>query len=86
MSEAEGTLRLDQSVDSIVVGARHRKDLGDLAVLMKSIEERGPLQPITVTPDGVLVCGLRRLEAVKRLGWPTISVWVRRISDGAHRR
>jgi ParB family chromosome partitioning protein len=37
---------------------------------------------VTVTPDRVLVCGWRRLEAVKRLGWQSIKVWVRSgISD-----
>jgi ParB family transcriptional regulator, chromosome partitioning protein len=40
------------------------------------------LQPITITPDGVLVCGWRRLEAVRRLGWKSMKVWVRSgISD-----
>ena len=49
---------------------------------MRSIEEVGLLQPITITPDGVLVCGWRRLEAVRRLGWRTLKVWVRSgISD-----
>ena len=49
---------------------------------MESIERLGLLQPITITPDGVLVCGWRRLEAVRRLGWRTMKVWVRSgISD-----
>ena len=57
-------------------------DPGDLTALMQSIEEVGLLQPITVTPDGVLVCGWRRLEAMRRLGKRTLSVWVRSgISD-----
>ncbi|QTE28615.1 ParB N-terminal domain-containing protein [Pengzhenrongella sicca] len=85
MSDPGGFLQLDQSVDSIAVGARHRKDLGDLTALTRSIQERGLLQPITITPEGVLVCGLRRLEVIKQLGWRTTNVWVRRISDGAHR-
>ncbi|MFI9487393.1 ParB/RepB/Spo0J family partition protein [Promicromonospora sp. NPDC052451] len=70
------------TVDSIVVGARHRKDPGDLDALAASIAQLGLLQPVTVTPDRVLVCGWRRLEAVKRLGWKSIKVWVRSgISD-----
>ena len=85
MSETGGFLQLDRSVDSISVGARHRKDLGDIGVLARSIADRGLLQPITITPDGALVCGLRRLEAIKQLGWRTTNVWVRRVSDGAHR-
>lgn len=73
---------LTVTVDSIVVGARHRKDAGDLDALAASIDQLGLLQPVTVTPDRVLVCGWRRLEAVKRLGWESIKVWVRSgISD-----
>lgn len=73
---------LTVAVDSIVVGARHRKDAGDLDALAASIHQLGLLQPVTVTPDRVLVCGWRRLEAVKRLGWKSIKVWVRSgISD-----
>jgi ParB family chromosome partitioning protein len=73
---------LTVAVDSIVVGARHRKDAGDLDALAASIDKLGLLQPVTVTPDRVLVCGWRRLEAVRRLGWQSIKVWVRSgISD-----
>lgn len=77
MDELQGHVQLERAVDSIIVGIRHRHDLGDLDPLMRSISERGLLQPITVTPDGVLVCGRRRLEAVKQLGWRTLRVWVR---------
>ncbi len=79
MSESNGGghIELERSVDSIVVGVRHRKELGDLGPLMASIEKWGLLQPVTITPDGVLVCGLRRLEAIKKLGWRTLKVWVR---------
>lgn len=86
MPELGGHIELERSVDSIVVGARHRKQLGELVPLMTSIQERGLLQPITITPDGVLVCGYRRLEAVKQLGWRTVKVWVRSgISDSLSR-
>ena len=78
----KGHIELERQIDSITVGVRHRRDLGDMTALMKSIEEVGLLQPVTVTPDGVLVCGLRRLEAMRRLGRRTLSVWVRSgISD-----
>ena len=78
----KGHIELERQIDSITVGVRHRKDPGDLTALMKSIEEVGLLQPVTVTPDGVLVCGWRRLEAMRRLGRRTLSVWVRSgISD-----
>ena len=81
MSE-QGHIELERSIDSIAVGKRHRQDPGDIDALMRSISEVGLLQPITITPDGVLVCGWRRLEAVRRLGWRTLKVWVRSgISD-----
>ncbi|TSD65723.1 ParB N-terminal domain-containing protein [Aeromicrobium piscarium] len=78
MSDAHGHIELERRVDSIKVGVRHRSDAErDLAPLMRSIERLGLLQPVTITPDGVLVCGHRRLVAVKQLGWPTLRVWVR---------
>lgn len=70
-------IELERTVDSIQVGARHRTDLGEIEALAASIHEHGLLQPITVTPEGVLVCGRRRLEAIRRLGWRKVSVWVR---------
>ncbi|WP_028655382.1 ParB N-terminal domain-containing protein [Nocardioides sp. J54] len=82
MPDIRGHIELDRALDSITVGVRHRKDPGDLKPLMESIERLGMLQPITITPEGVLVCGWRRLEAVRRLGWRTMKVWVRSgISD-----
>lgn len=72
----------ERALDAITIGVRHRQDLGDIDELANSINEIGMLQPITITPDGVLVCGRRRLEAVRRLGWRTIKVWIRSgISD-----
>ncbi|MFB7893680.1 ParB N-terminal domain-containing protein [Microbacterium sp. NPDC056044] len=78
----QGHIELDRSVDSIRVGSRHRADLGDIDTLAESIERQGLLQPITVTPEGVLVCGARRLAALRQLGVRKVSVWVRAgISD-----
>ncbi len=67
----------ERALEAITVGVRHRKDLGDIDELAHSINEVGMLQPITITPDGVLVCGHRRLEAVRSLGRRTIKVWIR---------
>ena len=76
------SIELDRTVASIQVGHRHRADLGDITELAASIEAQGLLQPITITPDGVLVCGRRRLAAIQQLGWRTVNVWVRSgISD-----
>ena len=78
MSDAHGHIELERRVDSIKVGVRHRSDPErELAPLMRSIERLGLLQPVTITPDGVLICGHRRLAAVKQLGWTTLRVWVR---------
>ena len=77
MNAANGHIELDRSVVSITIGQRHRADLGDIDTLAASIKRDGLLQPITVTPDGVLVCGARRLAAVRQLGWRTLNVWVR---------
>jgi ParB/RepB/Spo0J family partition protein len=63
-------------VDRIQVGPRHRRDLGDVAALAASIREVGLINPVAVTPDGQLVAGRRRLEAVRQLGWRTVPVHV----------
>ncbi|GAA1873935.1 ParB N-terminal domain-containing protein [Myceligenerans crystallogenes] len=75
---------LDVAIDGITVGVRHRKELGDLQTLAASIEKLGLLQPITITPNRVLVCGWRRLEAVRLLGWTQVRTWIRSgLSDNA---
>lgn len=83
MSDHDGHIELERSVDSIIVGVRHRENPEEgIEPLVTSIKRLGLLQPVTITPDGVLVCGARRLQAVKRLGWRTLKVWVRSgISD-----
>lgn len=52
---------------------RHR-GLREAAVLglMESMSEIGQLAPIVVSRGGLLVAGLHRLEAAKRLGWSEI--------------
>jgi SAM-dependent methyltransferase len=60
----------------IQVGRRFRKALGDLRALAESIDEVGLLHPVVVTPQGRLIAGRRRLEAVKLLGWRTVPVHV----------
>jgi ParB family chromosome partitioning protein len=78
----KGFVELERQIDSIVVGERHRRHPGDLTKLMESLTRVGLLQPVTITPDGYLICGYRRLAAAKELGWRTLRVWVRSgISD-----
>lgn len=67
----------ERTIESIRIGRRLRRDLGNLDELCESIRRFGLLQPITITPDGYLICGLRRLEACRRNGDRTIKVWVR---------
>ena len=77
-----GHIELERRIDSIIVGERHRRHPGDLTALIDSMKRVGLLQPVTITPDGYLICGYRRLEAAKRLGWNILRVWVRSgISD-----
>lgn len=53
-----------------------RRALRNVEQLADSIRELGLLNPITVTPGGVLLTGYHRLEACKLLGWEEIPVCV----------
>lgn len=72
------TMQSEQiKIDSIIIGARARKDFGDIEELAKSISDIGLLQPILVTPfeDGMLLLdGHRRILAFQKLGRETIPV------------
>jgi N6-adenosine-specific RNA methylase IME4/ParB-like chromosome segregation protein Spo0J len=63
-------------ISEIVVGPRHRKDMGDITELAASMAELGLLQPIVVRPDGTLIAGERRIRAAQELGWAEIPVTV----------
>jgi len=63
-------------IDEIMVGERHRKDMGDIAKLAESIKTVGLLHPVVVTSDKRLIAGERRIEAVKLLGWTEIPATV----------
>jgi ParB/RepB/Spo0J family partition protein len=65
-----------RATDSIKIGKRHRRDMGDIDALAKSISEIGLLHPIVVTKDKTLVAGERRLAACKQLGWTDVRVTV----------
>jgi N6-adenosine-specific RNA methylase IME4 len=67
----------ERPIDSVTVPGRLRA-LRTEAVreLADSIASVGLLNPISVTPDGVLVAGLHRLHACRSLGWTTIPVSV----------
>jgi ParB family chromosome partitioning protein len=60
-------------ISEIIIGARARHHMGDIAGLAQSIREHGLLQPIGVRPDKQLVFGLRRLIAARDyLKWTVI--------------
>jgi ParB family chromosome partitioning protein len=63
-------------ISKIKIGNRHRRDMGDLAAFAVNIADIGLLHPIVVRPDGMLIAGVRRLEAAKRLGWTEIPATV----------
>jgi N6-adenosine-specific RNA methylase IME4/ParB-like chromosome segregation protein Spo0J len=63
-------------IDSIRVGPRHRRDMGDIAGLAASIAELGLLHPVVIRPDGFLIAGERRLRAARKLGWTEIAATV----------
>lgn len=68
-------------IEQITVGDRHRKDLGDIRSLADSVKTVGLLHPVVVTPEGVLVAGGRRLQAVQLLGWTEVPVTVVDLAD-----
>ena len=55
-----------RAIEEIKRGVRHRKDYGDLDALARSIDEKGLLQPIAITPQGVLIAGERRILAWRK--------------------
>lgn len=67
-------------VTDIVTGDRTRQEFRNVDSLARSIKERGLLSPLNLRmeADGtkVLVCGGRRLAAVKSLGWETVPVLI----------
>lgn len=61
-------------VENIIVKNRIRKELGNIESLSNSIKKHGLLNNIIINEDYELIAGHRRLEAVKKLGWSTVSV------------
>jgi ParB family chromosome partitioning protein len=70
-------------LDRIIIGRRHRRDLGDIAGLAASIRDIGLLNPITVDENGRLLAGARRLAACKLLGLEKVEVRIVRCADEA---
>lgn len=88
-AEAEGrvvkTLRLKDIITYHISRDRLTLDEEEMAALMASIAERGQQTPIEVVPihHGYgLISGLRRMEALRRLGQDTVLAFVRKQSSG----
>ena len=61
------------AIHRVEVGIRRRKELGDLESLKASIQAHGLFHPIMLrSEDSRLICGQRRLESCRALGWKTI--------------
>jgi ParB/RepB/Spo0J family partition protein len=71
-------------LSAIRVGKRHRKDLGDIRSLARSIQEIGLLHPVVIRPDRKLIAGERRLRALKLLGWTKVPVTVVELDKVIH--
>jgi ParB-like chromosome segregation protein Spo0J len=69
------------SIGNIKIGARHRKDMGDIEGLAASISDVGLLHPIVVKADGTLIAGGRRLEAYKLLSRTDVPVTLVDLAD-----
>lgn len=68
-------------ISEITVEDRFREDLGDIEELANSILNKGLLQPITISTEGRLLAGGRRLKAAKTIGMKEIPVIVRKTED-----
>src|SRR5215831_18483355 len=68
-------------VDSVKIGSRFRKDLGDIASLAENIKEIGLLHPIVIKKNRELICGLRRIEDFKALGKSEIPAYFVNLYD-----
>ena len=74
-SEADPTYEM-VPVSKIEIGERRREDYGDIGLLAAGIKQIGLLHPLIVQRVNggfKLVTGGRRLRAVQKLGWKTVS-------------
>jgi hypothetical protein len=63
-------------IDEIVIGGRHRREMGDIAVLAAGIRDDTQPQPIVIRSAGTLFSSARRSQAVKLLGLTKLSVTI----------
>jgi hypothetical protein len=72
---------LSLPLDVVKIGTRHRRDMGDIDSLARSIADVGLLHPVVVRPDGMLIAGARRIAACRRLGWSEVPVRIMETPD-----
>ncbi len=73
---------MEMDISTITVKQGRRAiDSAKVRELANSMNEIGLINPITVTPDKVLITGAHRLEAAKLLGWTDIQATVSQL-DG----
>ena len=58
-----------RAINSIIVGERHRRDMGDIDGLAASIEAVGLLTRSSFRPSTSLIAGERRFAPCGRSGW-----------------
>jgi ParB family transcriptional regulator, chromosome partitioning protein len=78
---------IEMPVADIVVGKRHRRDMGDIAALASSIRDVGLLHPVVITPGRRLIAGERRIRALQMLERDSIPVTIvdlDKIARGEH--
>jgi ParB family chromosome partitioning protein len=73
-STANNLPRQTVPIDRIIIGERHRKDMGDIDGLAQSIADIGLINPITIDENRLLLAGARRLAACKQLGLEEVEV------------
>jgi ParB/RepB/Spo0J family partition protein len=49
----------------------------EIQELAAQMRDEGLLVPIEILPDGTIICGHKRAQAAKLLGWAEIAVWIR---------
>ena len=59
-------------IADIKIGPRFWKELGDIGPLVDSIKRHGLLHPVVITADRELICGARRIEACRKIGFTDI--------------
>jgi ParB/RepB/Spo0J family partition protein len=86
-STAKAKAVAEIAISEIVIGKRHRKDMGDIAGMAATIEKTGLLQPIVINPSKRLIVGERRIRAFQMLGReriPAMIIDLERLAEGEY--